>query len=85
MRSTRYLANNMSVDDVALIGRAAVINQTESKAQLVSDLNSVLSSKYQMKRMLRPDTMKDSNSQTDMAALIVTNDPSMQNAESQAM
>ena len=77
MRSTRYLANNMSVDDVALIGRAAVINQTESKAQLVSDLNSVLSSKYQMKRMLRPDTMKDSNSQTDMAALIVTNDPSM--------
>lgn len=72
MRSTRYLNNNMSVDDVKMIGFAAVITKTEAQSKVgFSDLNSVITTK-QKRHGIRPETMidstnmMDSNSQTDM-------------------
>ena len=66
MRSTRYLNNNMSVDDVKMIGFAAVITQTEAQSKIgFSDLNSIVSHKQETRRV-RPESMIDSNSQTDM-------------------
>ena len=63
MRSTRYMTNDMVVDEVKMVGQKAVINTTESQPKMVglSDINSVLTSK-QSKKKGRQSTMKDSNS-----------------------
>ena len=70
MRSSRYLDTH-PVEDVRMVGRAAVINQTitESNSKLaLSDLRSVISSK-RLNHRFKNEPMVDSNSQTDLAAI----------------
>ena len=70
MRSSRYLDTH-PLEDVKMVGVAAVINQTitESNSKIgLSDLQSVISSK-RMNHRFRNEPMIDCNSQTDLAAI----------------
>ena len=76
MRSSRYLDTH-PVEDVKMVGRAAVINQTiaESTSKLgLSDLRSVISSK-RLNHRFRNEPMIDSNSQTDLVAIQIEQQP----------